>query len=217
MGMPETTGRWTRDMVLALPDDGNRYELFDGELLVTSAPAVLHQMAVTALIKRLLPYVPAHRLGQLLTSPADPSLDGGPLAQPAPLLPPPGPAPPPPPPADRSLDGEQLAQPDLFIAPLGSGPTPTRWENVPNPILVIEILSPSTARYDRIVKRRRHQVAGVPEYWVVDLDARVVERWRPADDRPEILDERLTWQPSPEHPPLEIDLPALFREVWGEP
>src|ERR1041385_7301164 len=150
MGMPETTGRWTRDMVLALPDDGNRYELFDGELLVTSAPSVLHQMAVTALIKRLLPYVPAHRLGQLLTSPAD-----------------------------LSLDGEQLAQPDLFIAPLGSGPTPTRWEDVPNPILVIEILSPSTARYDRIVKRRRHQVAGVPEYWVVDLDARVVERWRP--------------------------------------
>src|ERR1041385_3953614 len=112
MGMPETTGRWTRDMVLALPDDGNRYELFDGELLVTSAPSVLHQMAVTALIKRLLPYVPAHRLGQLLTSPAD-----------------------------LSLDGEQLAQPDLFIAPLGSGPTPTRWEDVPNPILGIEILS----------------------------------------------------------------------------
>src|ERR1051326_5581632 len=140
MGMPETTGRWTRDMVLALPDDGNRYELFDGELLVTSGPSGLHQMAATARLNRPLPYVPAQRLAHLLPSPAD-----------------------------LSLDGEQPAQPDLFIAPLGSGPTPTRWEDVPNPILVIEILSPSTARYDRIVKRRRHQVAGVPEYWVGDL------------------------------------------------
>src|SRR3972149_6826610 len=40
MGMPGTTTppSWTREMVLALPDDGNRYELFDGELLVTPAP-----------------------------------------------------------------------------------------------------------------------------------------------------------------------------------
>src|SRR5437667_5908234 len=187
MGMPETSGRWTRDMVLALPDDGKRYELFDGELLVTPAPSVVHQQAVTALLERLLPYVRAHGIGKLLTSPAD-----------------------------LSLDGEQLAQPDLFVAPLGSGPTPTRWEDVPNPILVIEVLSPSTARYDRVVKRRRYQRTGIPEYWIVDLDARAVERWGPEHERPEILDERLTWQPSPENPPLEIDLPALFREVWGE-
>ncbi len=37
MVMPDAAGRWTREMVLALPDDGNRYELFDGELLVTPA------------------------------------------------------------------------------------------------------------------------------------------------------------------------------------
>ena len=48
MGMPETSGRWTRDMVLALPDDGKRYELFDGELLVTPAPSAIRQRTVTA-------------------------------------------------------------------------------------------------------------------------------------------------------------------------
>jgi len=39
MGMPETARRWTADMVRALPDDGNRYEVIDGELFVTPDPA----------------------------------------------------------------------------------------------------------------------------------------------------------------------------------
>src|SRR5260221_8951932 len=141
MGMPETTGRWTRDMVLALPDDGKRYELFDGE---------------------------------------------------------------------------QLAQPDLFVIPRSPIRPPASWTDLPNPILVLEVLSPSTARYDKVTKRRAFQRAGIPEYWIADPDPRAVARWRPADDRPEILDERLSWQPSSEPSPLELDLPALFREVWGE-
>jgi len=53
------------------------------------------------------------------------------------------------------------------------------WSGFPDPILVVEILSPSSARADRITKRRRFQRAGIPEYWVVDLDARTLERWRP--------------------------------------
>jgi len=50
----------------------------------------------------------------------------------------------------------------------------------------------------------------------VDLDARLVERWRPADDRPEILAERLEWRAAPEAPPLEIDLGEYFSEVLNE-
>ncbi|HEX9755437.1 MAG TPA: hypothetical protein VGA42_07000 [Gemmatimonadales bacterium] len=45
MGMPDLARRWTREEVLALPDDGNRYELIDGELLVTPSPRPLHQLA----------------------------------------------------------------------------------------------------------------------------------------------------------------------------
>ena len=80
----------------------------------------------------------------------------------------------------------------------------------------MEVLSPSTARADRQVKRRRYQRHGVPEYWIVDLDARLVERWRPADERPEILAERLEWRAVPEAPPLEIDLGEYFSEVLDE-
>ena len=79
--------------------------------------------------------------------------------------------------------------------------------------LAVEILSPSTARLDRQVKRRLYQRQGVPEYWIVDIDARLVERWRPADDRPEILTERLTWQPDPARPALGVDLGAYFAAL----
>jgi Uma2 family endonuclease len=187
MGMPETTGRWTREMVLALPDDGKRYELFDGELLVTPAPSWLHQRLVMAFYDRLKPYVLANGQGEVLLSPAD-----------------------------VPLDGEQVAQPDLFVIPPSAARPPASWTELPNPILVLEVLSPSTARNDKVIKRRSFQRNRIPEYWIADPDARAVDRWRASDDRPEILDERLTWQPSPDHPPLELDLPALFREAWGE-
>jgi len=186
MGMPGTATppSWTREMVLALPDDGNRYELFDGELLVTPAPRARHQDMALALVRRLDPYLRSGRSGHLGFAPADLALEGG-----------------------------QLAQPDVYVVPLVEGRAPRVWKEYGIPLLVIEILSPRSARHDRITKRRRYQRTGVLEYWVVDLDARVVERWRPSDERPEVLDEVLTWQPDPAVPPLSIALPELFGEV----
>ena len=78
-----------------------------------------------------------------------------------------------------------------------------------------EVLSPSTARADRHRKRLIYQDQRVPEYWVVDLDARLVERWRPDDARAELMAERLEWQPRADLEPLRIDLPAFFDEVLG--
>jgi Uma2 family endonuclease len=55
----------------------------------------------------------------------------------------------------------------------------------------------------------------VPEYWIVDLDGRVVERWRPEDTRPELLAGMLYWAPGDDvH--LALDLPGYFAGVWGE-
>jgi hypothetical protein len=51
---------------------------------------------------------------------------------------------------------------------------------------------------------------------VSDVDAEIVERWRPADERPEILTGRLDWQPSAGLAPLSIDLDAYFRDARGE-
>jgi hypothetical protein len=65
-----------------------------------------------------------------------------------------------------------------------------------------------------VVKRRRYQRYGV-EYWIVDLDARLVERWLPDASGPEVLDVTLRWQPRGAAAPLEIDLTALFAEALG--
>ena len=77
------------------------------------------------------------------------------------------------------------------------------------------MLSPDSARADRRVKRRHYQRAGVPEYWLVDLDARVAERCRPGDERPEVLSEELLWHPAGAGAPLRVELDAFFREVLG--
>jgi Uma2 family endonuclease len=57
MGMPHAADRWTAEMVRALPNDGNRYELVSGQLLVTPAPAPRHQAAAAALYDRLAPFL----------------------------------------------------------------------------------------------------------------------------------------------------------------
>ena len=116
-------------------------------------------------------------------------------------------------PADLELDVKTLVQPDVFVTAAVRLKT---WDDALPLRLAVEVLSPSSARADRIVKRRRLQRAGVPEYWIVDLDARLVERWRAADKRPEVLEERLMWQPEAGLEPLALDLPLFFREVYGE-
>jgi Uma2 family endonuclease len=184
MDMPHAATEWTAAMLRDLPDDGRRYEVVDGELLVTPAPAWRHQRAVGALYLRLATWLAQHRLGEVIVAPAD-----------------------------VELDARTLVQPDLFVVPLVDGRRPDRWEDVGTLLLAIEVLSPSSARADRHLKRRRYQRQGVPDYWIVDLDARLVERWRPADERPEILAESLEWQPAAGEPALAIDLTAFFEEV----
>ncbi len=187
MGMPDLAKIWTLEEVLALPDDGNRYELVDGELLVSPSPRGRHQRAVWTLFRLVDPYVRINRLGYTGLAPAD-----------------------------IDLKIRQRVQPDLFVGALVNGKEPVDWEEWGVPILIAEVLSPSTARYDRITKRRRYQRSGVDPYWIVDLDARLVEVWRPDDESPRIVDDALLWQPNPANAPLTIDLPNYFRDVWCE-
>ena len=188
MGMPLESPRWTADLVRALPADGRRYELVSGELVVTPAPRGLHQVVLLALLRRLDAHLVATVAGHILWSPAD-----------------------------ISLGEDEVLQPDLFVYRTGTGRQLRDWSDISGLLLVIEVTSPSTARYDRALKRPRYQRAGVPEYWVVDADARLVERWRPEDSRPEILTHVLAWQPIPGATALDLDLPALFTEACGEP
>jgi Uma2 family endonuclease len=180
MGMPAQHTDWTADMAIALPYDGKRYEVLDGELVVTPAPSWVHQTAVEELHVLLRPYVAEHGLGWVKLSPAD-----------------------------IVLSPRRLVQPDFFVVPWAER-EPRSSRDIATLVLAIEVLSPSTARADRLVKRHLYQSQGVPEYWIVDPDARLIERWRPEDTRPEVLDERIVWTPRDNVPPLTIAFEALF-------
>ena len=83
MGMPEATARYTAEMVQALPQDGNRYEVVHGELLVTPAPAPLHQAVLRRLMRALEGYLePLGRGETVFPAPADISWDDDTLVQP---------------------------------------------------------------------------------------------------------------------------------------
>ena len=187
MAMPEMLERWTAARVRELPDDGKRYEVVDGELLVTPAPRWTHQEAAFRLAQLLDAYVLRVGGAHVVMSPAD-----------------------------IEFDLHTLVQPDVFVVPSVQGRRPREWSDISNLLLAVEVLSPSTARADRTVKRRRYQRAGVPEYWIVDVDARLIERWRPGDERPELLTDELTWQLREGVEPLAIDLGAYFRMVLDE-
>ena len=178
---------WTAADLRDLPDDRNRYEIIDGELFVTPAPSLWHQELSASFFLAIRPYLKAHGIGNVVYAPAD-----------------------------VVLADDTVLEPDLFVFPPIKGKLPERWEGAAGLLLAIEVLSPGTARVDRTIKRRRYQREGVAEYWIVDGDARIVERWGPLDDRPEIISERLEWRPDPDLPPLTVELPALFTAALGE-
>lgn len=184
--VPDTSRRdWTVEERNALPDDGNRYEVVDGELLVTPAPSWRHQDAALELSVLLKSYAERHDLYCLIA------------------------------PADVTFSPRRVVEPDVFVVPQGGGRRPSRFEDVGRLVLAVEILSSSTARADRHTKRRLYQSEGVPEYWIVDAGNRYIERWRPGDEMPETLTDSIAWQPVSDRAPLAVDLVQYFEAVHG--
>ncbi len=87
------------------------------------------------------------------------------------------------------------------------------WSSVRTLLLAVEVVSPSSARGDRLTKRRLYQRQGVATYWIVDPDARLVEVWHPEDHRPEIVTDALTWRVTTDAEELVIDLGELFKSL----
>lgn len=174
---------YTAEMVRALPEDGNRYEAVFGELLVTPAPRVWHQVIVGRLLEVLSAYLRRYPVGFALTSPAD-----------------------------ISWSADTLVQPDVFVADL-SEVRALEWSHMKRLLLAVEVLSPATARYDRFTKRRLYQEVGVPVYWIVDADEKLVEVWTPGDVRPVTHDDCVAWSPAGAAEPLTIPLEELFRAI----
>jgi Uma2 family endonuclease len=87
------------------------------------------------------------------------------------------------------------------------------WARVRTLLLVVEVLSPGTARQDRFAKRQRYQEAGVPLYWLVNEEGRSVERWTPEMKFPEIVRDWLVWQPAGARTAFVLPLEELFRPL----
>ncbi len=133
---------------VAIPADGRRYELHDGEVSVTPAPSPKHQQVIGNVYLALRTHADAHRLGQVLLSPIDCILSDVTIVQPD----------------IAYLDAQRLSA----ISARGIDGAPT---------LVVEVLSPSTTQIDRTLKLQLYARHAVPYYWIVDPDARTIEAY----------------------------------------
>ena len=134
----------------ALPNDGRRYEIHDGELSVTPAPAFDHQLILSNLLRVLFEHVPSVTPGLVLPAPLDVILSDKP--------------------AETSI-----VQPDiLYIAPDRMARANRRGVEG-GPTLAVEILSPSTRTIDRVTKRALYARYDVPNLWIIDPDAQTIE------------------------------------------
>lgn len=114
-------------------------------------------------------------------------------------------------PLDVKLQPGLVLQPDILVVP--DGVLRAHGDIVNRLLLAVEAISPGSARYDRVIKRPAYQRNRVPEYWVVDERSGTVERWRPDDERPEIVSEQLVWHPEGANEPFVLDLVAFFAEI----
>lgn len=143
--MPNITpATWlTYEDLLNMPDDGLRYELFEGELVVTPAPGYAHQNAVFRLGRILLDHVEVHSLGNVVPAPFD-----------------------------VRLSDITVVEPDLLFIPTARLPEPTAVRFDGPPELIVEFLSPTTADRDQGAKKKLYAQYGVPHYWIGDPTGR---------------------------------------------
>jgi Uma2 family endonuclease len=176
---------WTYSEYARFPDDGNRYEVIDGEVLVTPAPSPNHQHVLATLMLALRPYVERHELGIVLYD------------------------------VDLLFATGQFLRPDLVFVPADrrSGISDRGVEVAPG--LVIEVQSPTSSAIDRVKKPRRYGDFGVPEYWVLDPADGAVWIWRFAAGarQPERATGRFAWQPDGSVEALQLDTADLFRPM----
>lgn len=142
----EVIPKLTYEQFRQLPDDGKRYELIQGEVHVTPAPATRHQATVQNLSGNLWPFVMKNGLGEVWTAPLD-----------------------------VRLSPDTAVQPDIVYISNARSEIIREDFIAGSPDLVVEILSPSTAAHDRATKLRMYAEAGVPEVWYIDPLAKTVE------------------------------------------
>ncbi len=137
MSLRSQDASWTRERWETLPEDGNRYEVIDGVLYMSTAPSFFHQWIIRQTLLALHEQIDAAGLGTTIMAPVG-----------------------------LFMPGCTPVQPDLLVvraadrALFAGG----RIEGVP--ALIVEVQSPSSVAYDAVTKRQAYARAGLPEYWI---------------------------------------------------
>ena len=178
-----STTKLTYEDYVRFPEDGLRHEIIDGEHYVTPTPATRHQRISGELFYLIRAYLEAHRLGELFHAPFD-----------------------------ALLGKYDVVVPDLLYLSNERCHFLTSKNLQGPPTLVIEILSPSTSRRDRLLKRDLYARVGVEEYWVVDPVCDVVEVYRQGSGAFEasVQYDKTAILTSPLFPGLELALDRVF-------
>ncbi|HXT51576.1 MAG TPA: Uma2 family endonuclease [Thermoanaerobaculia bacterium] len=183
----QTAPKLTYDDFVLFPDDGKRHELIDGEHYVSPSPNVRHQAVLQNLNHLLHSFVREHGLGRVFFAPLD-----------------------------VVFTLHDVTEPDLIFVSNSRASIVTEANLQGAPDLVVEVLSPSSHRYDEVTKRALYERAEIGEYWIVDPEADTVKVYRREGEqfgRPALLSARdgdhLT---SPLFPGLEIALADVLAE-----
>jgi Uma2 family endonuclease len=139
-------GSWTYEAYAALPEDGNRYEIVQGVLMMTPAPEPAHQGIAEEINSFLRSQILYTKRGLVLTAPID-----------------------------VVLSKYTTMQPDILVLLKEHLDRLQQKRIVGAPDLVVEVISSSSATYDRFVKYSVCEKAGVSEYWLVNAQQQTIE------------------------------------------
>lgn len=177
---PRVKLKLTYEDYVCYPDDGRRHEIIDGVHYVNPAPSTYHQTVSRRIQFQLYSQIELQKRGVVYNAPVD-----------------------------LHLTDHDIVQPDLVVV-LDEAMqiiTPTKIKGVPQ--LVVEIISPSTDRNDRVLKKNLFEQAGVPEYWIADPLEHTLEQW--------VLEgERYVEREHGDEVPLTIlnNVAVNLKEVW---
>ena len=166
-----------------MPDDGRRYELIGGMIVVSPAPSRVHQELVWRLALLLRTFVQAQKLGEVILAPFDVRFLGAGV------------------------------QPDILYVSNARLDILRENHAAEAPDLIVEVLSPSTRERDEGDKLTLYATGGVREYWLADPVAQTVralaldaDRFRPIAPVGSVV-------PSALLPGLEVNIPDLFADL----
>ena len=135
----------TYDDLAAMPDDGKRYELINGELYELTGPSTKHQRSSRRLLVRLDRFVDINDLGEVFDAPID-----------------------------VYFTPHIVVQPDIVYVSYERESIVKQQKIEGTPNLLMEVLSPSNRSHDVITKAAIYALFGVPEYWLVDPEAETI-------------------------------------------